>query len=362
MIHLAGTYYDGADSSPESATLEVYEAEVILRLPNGKHHLAAADIHIDAKLGNTPRTITWGGVERFVTMDHSNADALQNTLPKKSQLAWVSWLEQKTIIAIVALVVAAGSAASVAIWGVPFMAKTVAYGAPESVSSQLGESTLATIDQILEPSQIDAERQQALISLFRAHGEVPVIEFRHAERLGPNALTLSATTIVMTDQLVTLAENDNELLAVYLHELGHARLRHVERTILHNGAWVVMLSVILGDISAAGDLILTLPLVVGQAAYSREFEREADHFAIAELQAAGIEPMALAEILERMEAFIYSAEEDSDHSDACTSDDTDATIPSEQDEESVAIRLLEYLSSHPATQERITYIRRAQTN
>jgi len=356
MIQLIGSYYDGADSTTVAAELEVFEHEVTLRIAGTKRYLAIEDLRVDARLGNTPRAITWGSDDRFVTSDQTNTDMLMNKLPGKAKLAWVSWLEQRMFIAVLALTIAALSAGSFAIWGIPLMAETIAFAAPQSISAQLGKSTLATIDQILKPSNLSNQRQQVLTALFRQHGDIQDIEFRHAKYLGANALTLSATTVVITDQLVDLAKNDEELLAVYLHELGHARLLHVERSILHNSAWVVLLSVVLGDISAAGDLILTLPLVVGQAAYSRDFEREADHFAMEGLQSAGLQTGALADILERMETSQRTlAETDNSEDD----NGTDGK-PKPNGSRSTANKILEYLSTHPATQERVAYIRNAQ--
>ena len=59
---------------------------------------------------------------------------------------------------------------------------------------------------------------------------------------------------------------------------------------------------ITGDIGGVGELVLALPLTLGQAAYSRKHEREADEFAIVELKALGISPLKLATMLDRIEA------------------------------------------------------------
>lgn len=359
MTHIVGKYYDGKSTETRPAELELFATEVLLRVATITQHIALADITLEARLGNTPQQITWQTHERFVTLDHTGVEALQAELPNKVRLHWVHKLEHKLIYALAAVLIVVAASAAFAFWGIPLTAKYVAYSAPDSVSSTLGKSTLGIIDGILDPSKLATDRQAALSKYFRAHGDVTTIEYRDAQKLGANALTLSANTVVFTDQLVQLVQNDEQLLAVYLHELGHARLRHVERSILQNSAWVVLITVLVGDFSGAAELILTLPLVVGQAAYSRTFEREADQFAIRGLQTAGVNPGVLADVLERL----HRQDEIKSKQDTATAAPEDQPSISNSDtadkNSRFARKVLEYLSSHPATAERSAYIRAA---
>ena len=47
--------------------------------------------------------------------------------------------------------------------------------------------------------------------------------FRKSDAIGANAMALPSGTIVVTDGLVTLAEDDREILGVLAHEAGHVR-------------------------------------------------------------------------------------------------------------------------------------------
>ena len=236
----------------------------------------------------------------------------------------------------------------------------MARATPEAVSQRLGNATLDTIDQILDPSELSFAQQQDLADYFRSVEDVPTIEFRKAGDLGPNALTLSATTIVITDELVALAENDAQLMAVYLHEVGHARAKHVERSILQNAAWAVMLALLTGDATGASELVLTLPVMVGQMAYSRELEREADQYAMMLMYEYGLDPLELAAILGLLEN--YTGEEETAAvamEDAPTAEELEQASgnPSPDPDESRTARILfDYFSTHPATQERIEAI------
>ena len=86
---------------------------------------------------------------------------------------------------------------------------------------------------------------------------------------------------MVTDELVQLARDDREIEAVLAHEFGHQRGRHLLRHLLQDS--------------------VAAPTQLLQARYSRQFEREADDFALAYLARHHIPPETFAAILERLE-------------------------------------------------------------
>ena len=146
---------------------------------------------------------------------------------------------------------------------------------------------------------------------------------------GANAFALPSGIIVVTDELVELAQDDDEILAVMAHELGHVHHRHIMRTIIQNSATALIIAILIGDLSSIAGLSATIPTVLMEAHYSREFELEADSFAVHRLSEMGKNPAALGRILQRL------------------------TEDHESDEGSTLWR---YLSTHPATQERVKAI------
>ena len=90
-----------------------------------------------------------------------------------------------------------------------------------------------------------------------------------------------------------------------------------------------------GDLTSITSLAATLPTVLVDASFSREFEREADDAAIAWMKSAGIAPRRYAEVLGRLQA---------QHN----------VRRSESDAEKHPVR--NYLSTHPDTEERIRHI------
>ena len=146
--------------------------------------------------------------------------------------------------------------------------------------------------------------------------------------IGANALALPNGTLVMTDELVELAEHDDEILGVLAHECGHVQGRHALRSVLQSSAVVVVFTLATGDMSAVSAVAAALPTVLLESKYSRHFETEADEYGVRAMRAAGRDPAHLANILERLSAGSETAEE-----------------------------MLAYLSSHPATKERIKAIK-----
>ena len=374
MIRLQGEYFDGIDSRGETAQLIARTGQVELHLAGTVRSLPLEALKVDSRLGTTPRRITWGERASFVTVDQDGADQVDRLLPNASGLHWVAWLERHMAAVVVSLVLSVAIAVGFAVWGVPAVARVVAAAVPPELSMRLGDSSMTTLDELLSPSELSEARQAQLQQFFFDHGQVERLAFRKAGRLGANALTLSGTHVMFTDELVALADRDEELLAVYLHELGHARMHHVERTILQNSAWAVLLTVITGDFSGAAELVVVVPLMVGQMAYSRDLERDADAFAVDALRNAGLSPEHLATMLEKLEAshtrHPHEDEEESgedssetrDHdtsiAEASEAEDMPPSPASEEDEEDAwARRLFEYFSTHPATAERVATIR-----
>ena len=154
---------------------------------------------------------------------------------------------------------------------------------------------------------------------------------RRAPGLGPNALALPGGIIIVTDELVELVRDDDAVIGVLGHELGHVRRRHVMRQLVQVAALGAVASVAFGDY---GTLITTAPVILASMGYSRDAEREADDDAVRLLQATGRSPLAMVKFFEAMRA------------PGGGTDDSDAGL-------GIA------LSSHPADAERIARFRAA---
>jgi Peptidase family M48 len=115
----------------------------------------------------------------------------------------------------------------------------------------------------------------------------------------PNAMALPNGTIILTDGLVhLLKDKPNAITGVLAHELGHINHHHSMRALIQVSSMALIQSAVLGDHTV---WVNQLPLLVGQMAYSRDHESEADDEAIRVMKAANINPAELAVFFERAE-------------------------------------------------------------
>lgn len=229
---------------------------------------------------------------------------------EKAQLSW-----RATLAAVLALVLLLGALWQ---WGLPWAAREVVAFTPRSVDQAIGARALAELDStLMRPSRLPQTYQQQMAQRFQQaldrHRLHPVgapaaarwdqgtqvrVVFRQS-RIGPNALALPDGTLVLTDELVALVEHrEDVLLGVLAHEWGHVQARHSMRQLFQAGALGLMASAALGDFSA---LVSALPVLLGQMAYSRDLEREADDSAVAVLRSNGISPAVMVTLFERLE-------------------------------------------------------------
>ncbi|MFS0753422.1 M48 family metallopeptidase [Noviherbaspirillum sp. 1P10PC] len=237
----------------------------------------------------------------------------------------VSRLQQSWRATLLAALAMAAIIALLWRFALPVAADLVATMLPSSVESRLGDATMQALDaRLLDASRLPEEQQQHIRTRFStlaaSTADTPHFEllFRKS-RIGPNALALPAGRIVLTDELVLLlADDEDALMAVLAHELGHLHHRHMVHRLVHGAAVGAAGMALFGD---ASGLVAALPPLMLDLHYSRNAEREADLYAAHWLKAGGLSAASLAAALERLNG---------------AKDDKPA-----------------YLSTHPATAERI---------
>jgi Zn-dependent protease with chaperone function len=169
------------------------------------------------------------------------------------------------------------------------------------------------------------------------------LHFRRAG-IGPNAFALPDGSIIVTDDLVDmLQDREDVMLGVLGHELGHISLRHALRALVQTGLLGMASGVVLGDFSS---LLSAAPALMGHLAYSRDFEREADEASISFMRANGIRPSVMAVFFQRMDAYRRAKEASRQASDADGSGVSSGPL-------GIA------LSSHPGDAERVARFKAA---
>ena len=323
-------YYDGVTSESTSVEVTLDESGTlhVSGLAGPVAH-SLSSVRISSRLGDTTRSLSFPDGAQCETNDHAALEVLERASGRGAFLRLVHTFESRWRYAVGAAVLLVGIGFAGTKWGIPILARRIADAVPPRMAYDLGRGTLEIFDRtMLKPSGLAADRRARLTSEFagmaKYYPALPLtLKFRRG--IGPNAFALPDGTVVVTDELVELSQNDEEVLAVLAHEIGHVHYRHSLRMALESSTVVLLLSSYLGDVTQLTTLSASLPGVYAQAHYSREHETEADTFALLYLDQSGIPHRRFADILRAMQKSVGS--------------DPDSSM--------------QYLASHPPTAERI---------
>lgn len=341
MNDVRAVYYDGKSSEGHRVTLALGAQGTVptlcVRGAGVDRTWPLAEVRASDRIGSSQRHLYFPDGSQCETGDNDGVDRMfAGRTPAAARLLH-RW-ESRMRYALAALAITVAAAWAAIAWGIPALAKQVAFALPAATETLIGRDALAALDRfVLAPSRLAPERQDALRKLFAGMGPddgragAYRLEFRAGGRAGANALALPAGVIVVTDELVALAKDDREIEAVLAHEIGHLRQRHILRHVLQDSAAALLVAVTVGDVMSLTSLVAAAPTVLLQAKFSRDFEREADDFALDYLARRGIPPEMFTAILQRMEE----------------------KRPRGKNAGKDAENVSDYLSTHPATRERI---------
>ncbi len=347
-MKIDGYYLDGQTSQRQPAFLEIdftdkktlnlivgnstvssdYDAE---KTANQSLKLSFSNLIISSRLGSTPREIALGNEQLFVSDDNNSIDQMNEHFGEKN--SFVHRLESKMTSVIVASVFTIMIVWGVVVYGIPASAKMIANKMPTMLSEQFGSSLDILDKTVFDPSELAEKRQAEIIELMTPFLEQhqllnPKINFRSGMKA--NALALPNGDIVFTDDFVKLVENDEQLLAVLFHELGHLKHKHLARRILQDSMVTLMVILIIGDIDTI-DLLAGIPTLVLDLSYSRDFEVEADAYALEQLHKSNIPLESFSSVMQLLDDYYHSEIEEGDFN---------HDIPN-------------FLMTHPATKSRI---------
>ena len=356
-MFVEGRIFDGKTSASQKATLYIDEAGRVTSRPEIVQSTTFSSLIISGRIGNTPRTISFPSGETFETSQHDNLDFIIEKLGGKSD--WLHKLESKLHYVFIALILTISFVAWSSIWGIPWLSTQNAYAMPIEVNEFITQGTMETLDErIFDPSELDEYRKRELTERFQQI--IPVnnsgfnynLLFRGGGFIGANAFALPDGTVVVTDELIELAHNDDEIISVMLHEIGHVEHRHGLQSVLsHIGLSALVLS-ITGDVNSAGALVLALPNVLLESSYSRDLEWEADTYSLEHMRQHNIDPEHFANFMERLAAYDFEDMENDSNK-----NDIDIIENKESEEINPESSWLDYMSSHPPSAERAARFR-----
>lgn len=324
------TYYDGVVSKPREATLSSVDKEHIVvkyqddLTPRSKTY-HRDDLIFMPQIGRTLPAIDLKDEARIQFHQMELPDWVPVDNLKFNHRVWK--LERAPALILFSVIFVLCLGFIVLKWGVPYASQLVAYQLPESTLKRIGDQSEKYVFDYTGPSKLSLEKQQQIQKYYLdtvAENRPAQLKFRSGRDLGANALALPNNTIIVTDELVKLTKNNDEIIGVLAHEQGHLIKRHSLQQALSSLGFSVLYIAMTGDSS---DLLSGLPLAMLGAGYSRKFERESDSYALELMKSKQLDTQNFANFLKRL------------------GEDT-------EDEQS-SMKILNIFSSHPATAERV---------
>lgn len=364
-MDIQGYWYDGQNSGQQAAVARIDDRGYITVLPANSVKTAQkiltvqlADITISSRLGNTSRYLYFPDGQKFETRENDQVDQIVRLYKPAKQNSLLYRLETHWRYVLVAVVLMVGVIAWTAIYGVPLTAKAIATVMPTSLTDKAGQQTMAFLDkEMMQPTELDEAVQQRVrqhfATIIAEHPEQNITLHFRDSIVGANAFALPDGTIIFTDDMIELSEHDDELLSVMAHEVGHVVHRHGMRGVIQGSLVGFILMMMTGDASAATELFLGLPVLLTQLGYSREFEREADDYALEYMLERNLDPGHFARLMSRLVDNDCDAVADAKDNKGNDSEGTQGKSNQCDHGDDHGHNWQRYLSTHPDTRERI---------
>ena len=216
-------------------------------------------------------------------------------------------------------------------WGIPLLVRHVTPLVPVSWEKKLGESQLdllAPPEHRIHDPRMDRALQTIVDRLSGSlrhcpyHFQVTVCDFPIF-----NAFALPGGPIVVFRDLLVRTRSPEELAGVLAHEMQHILKRHTTQRIIQDSSTGLLISALAGDATGSMAFGLQSARSLALLEYGREEEAEADREGMKLLLAARINPSGMIRFFEDLQKSEKMPE------------------------------FLKYVSSHPATSDRIMTLR-----
>ena len=360
------TWYDRDSSRKTTAKLWFDGDEANAENDDGERRRAVlARIDISPRLANVPRRLVFPDGVSLSVADNDFIDRQLATRRRQRTAAVIDRMEKRWHWLLLLLLAGGGIIYTIAVGGVPAAAHAIA---DRIAIAQLQKLTQTTYQQLLQnrvllPSRATLTQQRRAKTLFNnVAAAYPTDDYHyrlsiHAFTYGVatankaengdagqhfglvNAFALPDGLIIATDALLAVLEDD-EIIAIFAHEIGHVHHRHGVRSLLQAAGIGIFLTFAFGDVST----VLLVSSFLLNLKYSRDFEHEADCHAFAYLETRGLPTTLIRDSLRKLEDI---------NAPNWGNTETDKADETAKTESASLTEFLLLLSTHPDTEERI---------
>ncbi|MFM1794902.1 MAG: hypothetical protein RL642_1287 [Bacteroidota bacterium] len=198
----------------------------------------------------------------------------------------------------------------------------------DNVDEQLGDvfwkSYSAEMVEVNDPRVVDPILQ--MVNRLCADNAInpSTIKVHVVKNKEINAFAMPGRHLVVHTGLIDFADQKEEIAGVVAHEIAHIESGHVVKKLGKEIGLSILMNLTLGDIG--GEVVRNALSTLTSTAYDRSLEKEADLKAVDYMVAAKMNPSYLASFLEKL------------------------------DKQSQTPEVLQWVSTHPDSKERVRYI------
>ncbi|WP_185196564.1 M48 family metallopeptidase [Pontibacter sp. Tf4] len=209
------------------------------------------------------------------------------------------------------------------VWGIPALAEKAAAHFPEEYERAMGEQLY---HQMMMGHTVDSAKTAALqeyVAALHVESDFPV-QVTVVKNDQVNAFAIPGGFVVVHDAILDEMEHHEELAGLLGHEIGHVQMRHSTKALARSLSYYMLLSILFGDVSGIAAVIVDNASTLTNLEYSRSAETDADKAGLELLVQNNLNPQGMVWLMERLQ--------------------------------SDAPEFLKFISTHPATQDRINEI------
>lgn len=296
-------YTDGRAAITHPVLVEFGADAATFSTPTGPQSWAYADLR-RADDGNSTLTLRFksDNGERLILSEAEAGEALRAVAPNLFRPT-AQGVESRQLVG--SLVAAAVALATTAFVGVPMAAEPIAHALPPQYQDQIGDiawSQVSSFADMCDDSDAATQILNDVATRLMDASNVPQrdeVWITIVDAPIPNAFALPDNSIVVTDELIALAEHPDEVVGVLAHEIGHIAHRHVMTNVVRNIGVGVFFDVVFGG-AGVGQAVAIASVNLAALRYGREDETEADESGFDYLERAGLNPAAVARFFDRI--------------------------------------------------------------
>lgn len=296
---MRGRANDGRTAAVHDVEVEVTAWALAFRLGGDEHHWPLSQIEAEP-LGDLVRLSRRGENARLtVSAQDWRAAASSVSEPVERRRR----RRERRMIA--GLAVAAVAILLFVFVGVPLASGPLARATPPRFEAQLGETYAAQLGVVF-PACAGQDAQDILHafgdSLEDGMDSPFNIVVEAVEAPMVNAFALPGGRVLVTDDLIAESETPDELAAVIAHEAAHVEQRHVMQAVWRTVGLGMVLDLVVGGGTGAGQQAVLLAGSATELSYSRDAEAEADARGQEILQSLGLSSQGMAPFFRRLAA------------------------------------------------------------